>query len=407
MAKIKLLLITAYFPPIASVASQRLYSFVKYLPTEHYEIRVIAHSDNYVEQPVIPGLDYKVYYLPNPTLIKRAKFDDKPTYFVHKIRAIYNYLLILLNINTYRGWSIQVEKKFEEIYQNWKPDILFASSPPYYTLDICEKISKTNNIPFISDLRDGLTNNAQITWLQTIFIEKIEKIIAINSKCITTVSKPHKTYLLKKYNNLKLEIHEIRNGFDFITTSETTFNQEFTISFYGSFYGVIKPDNFFSAISELLETNCIKKISINFVGVSNNFQVPETIKNYCNIIPNIPYDKIANHIQNSDALLLILYKFKHKGVYSGKLFDYLGSLKPIIALVDKTDVAAQLIEECNAGFIADSENIEEIKSAILQAYETWRTKTTLPYNVDLINQHHRSAQAARLDKHIKKILNRG
>ena len=44
-----------------------------------------------------------------------------------------------------------------------------------------------------------------------------------------------------------------------------------------------------------------------------------------------------------DANIMLHPRGERKGVYSGKLFDYISAQKPIIACVDKNDVAAELI----------------------------------------------------------------
>jgi hypothetical protein len=80
-------------------------------------------------------------------------------------------------------------------------------------------------------------------------------------------------------------------------------------------------------------------------------------------------------------------------------------MRPIIALIDKTDVAAQLIEECNAGFIADFYNIEEIEKAIIEAYILWKNKKTLSYNNSLIQLHHRAYQVKIYEHLIYKLKN--
>ena len=97
-------------------------------------------------------------------------------------------------------------------------------------------------------------------------------------------------------------------------------------------------------------------------------------------------------MRQADCLLLILPKVVQKGVYSGKLFEYLGCKRPILATVDKTDVAADLIQKCNAGFVADFDDVQEIEQCIEQAYTLWERKESLPMNDELIMWHHRKNQ---------------
>lgn len=116
------------------------------------------------------------------------------------------------------------------------------------------------------------------------------------------------------------------------------------------------------------------------------------------VSPNLVQIRKVSHIKalefmsQSDVLLLIHPNNGWKGVYTGKLFEYSGMLRPIIALIDKSDVAAKLIKDCRAGYVADSDNIEEISHIILQAYNDWKSGTRLNYNVELIKSLHRKEQ---------------
>jgi hypothetical protein len=102
-------------------------------------------------------------------------------------------------------------------------------------------------------------------------------------------------------------------------------------------------------------------------------------------------------LKESDALLLVLDKSDYKGVYSAKIFDYLGAMRPIIAIIDKEDVAARLIQDCHAGFISGWNDINEITEAITGALEFWEKKQLPGFNISLIEAHHRKVLAQRLE----------
>ena len=79
-------------------------------------------------------------------------------------------------------------------------------------------------------------------------------------------------------------------------------------------------------------------------------------------------------------------------------------MKPIIAIIDKTDVAAQLIQEIGAGFVADFNNIDEIEKAIGDAYQLWKEKKSLPMDKEKIPLLHRKHQVKKLEALIDKLL---
>lgn len=58
--------------------------------------------------------------------------------------------------------------------------------------------------------------------------------------------------------------------------------------------------------------------------------------------------------------LLLWNDFKEKGVYTGKLFEYLGARRPILAIGSEDNVSANLIMERSAGVVTtDPKNISD------------------------------------------------
>ena len=85
-----------------------------------------------------------------------------------------------------------------------------------------------------------------------------------------------------------------------------------------------------------------------------------------------------------------------KGVYTGKLFDYPATNKPILAICDPDDVIADLLEETRAGFTADETDNEQVKRMLLRCYSIWKNKEVLPRDWDKIRQYSRKNQVGRL-----------
>jgi glycosyltransferase involved in cell wall biosynthesis len=221
---------------------------------------------------------------------------------------------------------------------------------------------------------------------------------------LTTVSRPIANDFLKLCPNI--QVHEIRNGhnMNLPAFSDYNFNSVFTIVYAGTFYGLRKPNNFFKALLDFIKSDEeSRKVHIKFIGTPRNFDVPDHSSISIEYIEQCTYNEACQFQLQADANLLILPKLEAKGVYSGKLFDYLACCKPIIAVVDPTDVAADLIKECRAGYIADFDNIKEIETAIFTAYQNWSTKTILNCDRTKIEQLHRKYQVEKLNQLIDSL----
>jgi tRNA U34 5-carboxymethylaminomethyl modifying GTPase MnmE/TrmE len=102
-------------------------------------------------------------------------------------------------------------------------------------------------------------------------------------------------------------------------------------------------------------------------------------------------------MQQADVLLLLLNKNKnYRGIYSTKVFEYLGCCRPILALIDKNDVVNELLESCKAAYIADFDDILEIEKQIMLAYNDWKNNIMLPFEYDKIERLHRKYEIEKI-----------
>ena len=144
-------------------------------------------------------------------------------------------------------------------------------------------------------------------------------------------------------------------------------------------------------------------IKVNFIGRSIPIKIPDNLKDIVHTQGAVPYDEVKVHMKQADALFMIYPTINRHGVYSGKLFEYLASGKPIIGMLDPTDVASKLIKQTNAGYTSCNSDIDGIEATILQAYTAWKNKEVLERDWDLVEDHHRSKQADKFDALIQEL----
>jgi len=80
----------------------------------------------------------------------------------------------------------------------------------------------------------------------------------------------------------------------------------------------------------------------------------------------------------SQILLLIgWHDLKERGQHTGKLFEYLGSKRPILALGGSYGVMSEVLEETGAGVHALTK--ERLRDEIVKAYGAFRNMGRVPY----------------------------
>jgi hypothetical protein len=80
---------------------------------------------------------------------------------------------------------------------------------------------------------------------------------------------------------------------------------------------------------------------------------------------------------SSDALLLLEGSGPgSESFYTGKVFEYMNTNRPIIAVIPEKGAAAALIKRTGTGRVSHCENLKEIKQNILQRYNEWLSGST-------------------------------
>ncbi len=401
--KKNILIISIYYPPIQSIASNRIYSFAKYLNKEKYNVYVHTLGDN---NSIENENDIVVHRVKNNILFKPLLFTKRTNKFIHYSKVIYNKFVKYFFEDEYRGWISESLDALPQFVKEKNIDILISSYAPTAPHSVALELKKEfPNLKWIADMRDEMSQSLGLPLKLKEKYQKLENEIFTYANAITSVSKPLVDEFSSLSSNQSVIFREIRNGYDFELDEIKSNNTAFTITYMGNFYGERNPINFLKAFNNLLQKDNTKKILIQFVGVKTHFEIPDLLKDKVKVIASVKHSQAIEIMKKSDALLLIHPTNARKGVYTGKLFEYLASLKPIIALIDEEDVASKLIQEANAGYISDNTNIGKIEMILEEAHKEWKEKQKREFNIDIIKKHHRKEQVKRLEKVIEEVCN--
>jgi glycosyltransferase involved in cell wall biosynthesis len=164
--KIRILILSYYFPPTGGGGVQRILKLIKYLPSDKYQILVISSRD--------PGLDARdpSFLIDFPAHVKVIRIDDFPPHrIVHKLstntkekhttketsrwkRWLGAFLFVP---DTRKKWASNVVRYCSAREERFKGkfDLILASMPPYSTGIAAKRLSEMLGIPYILDFRDG------------------------------------------------------------------------------------------------------------------------------------------------------------------------------------------------------------------------------------------------------------
>ena len=309
-------------------------------------------------------------------------------------RRIVRALEYRLTLDDKRLGRIRAQKRVKTLFDSRKFDVVLTTygmlSPHMIALAMRRK---GYQFYWVADMRDEMSKIKwpKDRWKISRRLAGPERRILNNADLVLSVSKP----ILDDFRAMTIHDRflEIRNGYDYEEVHETNFQNHFTMGYIGHFYGQITPDNWFKAYSELIcEGRLPADSKIKIVGNYMKLNIPDSIKSNVEELDAVIHDEaIRISVYETDVLVMVHPKGR-KGVYSGKLLDYLATNKPIIAMYDPTDVVGALMEETKAGFVVDESDIKGIKEVIMKCYRIWQNREVLPRNWDNIRQYSRRYQ---------------
>ena len=319
----KILLITNYFYPKTSVATNRMVAFAKYLNYFGYKVYVVT-DDN--EDRKIINNDIDITYVKDNSMFRTLDTNIKENMFLHYIKCMYNIIFNNLNLIS-NNWINKVVNVSQQIINENNIDIIISSYPSIENIVIGSRLKEKNKyIYWIADMRDALWTTSVSEKIRNNLL-RIGKVYLNNADGILGVSKPQVDGYKKFLMNNKIAFCEVRNGFDFnvkLNNNSLVKKEYFNIVYAGIFYGDRKPDNFFKALENIINN---KNIHVTIIGNSAPIHIPNLLKENIYELDRMNYNDLIEYMQNeADALLMI----SPKSVEKASNFCPLFSLKVIL-----------------------------------------------------------------------------
>lgn len=396
--KKRIALITTWFPPQKSVATNRMEAFATYL-SEDFEVEVFGLNDRVFSKQWQPTIH--VHYASSNKLFERLKSKQEDGKLVHNLRTLCRVLLLKVVKDPMRKWQKLTYKQLQLRHATQPFDIVISSYAPVEPHLIAAQFKITQpSVVWVADMRDEMSKNPGISDSLRTKYREIEELVNERADLITTVSEP----ILSDFKVLCPKVKhflEVRNGYnhDFVNKFNSK-KTHFQFGYFGSFYGTRKPDLFFEALIEVISKKPDFDCTIAIYGAHNNFHIPEKLSKKIEMHPHLGYQEAIQQMAQMDCNVLIHPRSNQKGVYTGKLFDYISVQRSVLALVDCDDVAAKLVESMGAGYVAECGDLKATTLAIEQIYSDWKKDKLLIAQLEDVQTLHRSHQVRLLKNYL-------
>ena len=424
----KILIITYYWPPAGGPGVQRWLKFVKYLP-------------DFGVQPIVYIPENPTYPIVDENLVKEV--SDKAIILKHKIFEPYQ-LASFLSKNKTKKISSGIipnqkkqsflDKTFLWIRGNlfipdarvfWvKPsvaylekyivenniDTIVTSGPPHSLHLIGLELKQKLNLKWFADFRDpwttiGYHKSLRLSSFAAKKHKALEHQVLNTADTIIVTSKTTKT----EFQAITTKpIAVITNGYDTEQVEKQTLDTKFSLAHIGSFLSERNPLILWESLIELTHEipDFKSHLEIKLIGAVSQ-EVLETISqfglnSYLNNLGYVSHAEAIAHQRKSQVLLLIEINSEDtKSIIPGKLFEYMVSNRPIIAIGPNGSDFAEIIINTNTGVFFDYSEKMKLKSVILDFYNQFLEGKLQSNGVGLQNYSRRN-----LTKELVELLNK-
>ena len=429
----KILIITYYWPPSGGAGVQRILKFCKHLPLLGYKPYVVTVDEKVASYPAIDNTFEKD--IPDEVEVARTDtFEPFNIYskligrksiptgfsnesdpgFMQKITRFIRGNFFIPDAR--RGWVKYAIREAEKIIEREKINTVICTSPPH-SVQLCGLyLKKKYGIKWIADLRDPWTD---IYYYDEFFHMPFAKVadsilerkILENSDAIVTVSNDLKRLFLSKSKKISAsKLHVIPNGFDEDDFARIAGNpgKDFIISYTGTLADSYDPEIFLYGLRSAIEKTKGIRIILHLIGNPSESVMKKaeemSIADNVKFTPTVTHEKSVQMLMDSDALLLLIPNVKNdKGILTGKLFEYLASRKPVIAVGPVDGDAAMILKECNAGKMFSRNEEDKIADYISELAQRKLNNEDVSNDDESFKKYSRRAQAEELSKIIQEL----
>lgn len=426
----KVVIIAYYWPPAGGPGVQRWLKFVKYLPD--YGIEPIVFVP---ENPSYPIIDAQLLdEVPQGVTVLKQKivepYNIASLFSKKNIQKISSGIIPNKRKQTWiqktllwiRGnffipdarvlWVNPSVKYLKSYLQQHQIETIITTGPPHSLHLIGLALKKQMaELQWIADFRDpwtsiGYHKELLLTISSQEKHKRQEKEVLQTADAILVTSPSTQ----KEFSQLTTKpIEVITNGYDIEKIAKKPLDTEFTLAHIGSLLSERNPRILWKALAELIKEHSdfkqdfklklIGKVSQEVLATLEEFKLKGFVQN----LGYVSHNEALMHQRISQVLLLIEIDSEvTKSIIPGKLFEYMVSERPILAIGPEESDFEQILKTTNTGSFFKYDEKEALKDKIWEFYLLYKQQQLKVFAVGL-QQYSRKKLTEKLANCIDKL----
>jgi glycosyltransferase involved in cell wall biosynthesis len=415
-----------FFPPAAGGGVYRPLSFVKYLSRLGWDVTVVTPrpgefwiSDPGLEKEIPPGVRIvRTGSLSGLRFLRSLRGgaaggpSRRSSGGFAALRRLGEFFLVP---DTYVGWVPFAAREAERLCRAERFDVVYSTSPPDSSHLAARRAVSAAGIPWVADCRDPWFNlrlRPTPTPVHRALHERLERSVS-RADLVLVTTEAHERMLLERYPWCRIE--RIPNGFD-----EEDFAGEsgarppaapFTITHCGMLTLGRSTKPFLEGLAAFMKRvpAAAEAVRVVFIGPRESAN-EEWVKRFgledvVSFEDNIPHRACVAREARSHVLLLIKHDDeRYRGLVPGKLYEYIGARRPILAVAPEGE-ASRIVRDLRRGETPRIDRPDEIAAAIETMHRHWLDGTLeSAYSIADVPQYSRRAEAERLSELLGKLI---
>jgi hypothetical protein len=379
----RLLMIIPFFPPMAGGGVYRPLSFVKYLPRYGWQTTVVAPRgdafwirDERLESQIPDSCEViRTDTMSGQAVLARLRrgqpggggggASQKRSAGAFSVaRRLASFFLVP---DSYAGWRPFARRAALEAVSNGSFDAIYSTSPPESSHLAALDVHRRTGLPWVADFRDPWMNLYLFkppTPVHAALHRRLERIVCSRAHTVVA-TRWHEEHMRRVYPDTP-GITRIPNGFDAAEVAAVNDDEPPRDIFRITHAGMLTQNRtalpFLRGLQTWIERapRIRRRIRVVFAGAreDRNEAAVRTfgLGDVVEFRDTMPHDETLRLERRSHILLLIKHvNPDYKGMVPGKLYEYIGVRRPVLALAPEGE-AAGLVADLRRGVVADQDD---------------------------------------------------
>lgn len=387
----RLLILCYFYPPLGGGGVHRVLSFTRHLPALGWDCSVVCagEEDYWVKD------DTLIQQVPAATEVLRVKGGGpwdrlrarggsgrRSGAAFGRLRRWSDFWLLP---DAYVGWARRARRAVTERLARGDVDVLLSSSPPDSVHLAARDAARQgrSRVPWVADFRDpwvGLHFRRPPTAWHARRQAALERSVLQQADRVLAASRTHAADLRAALGAAGDRVEHLPNGFEPAAAGPgaTPDRERFLIAFTGTLAQMPDAEILLEAVHDVLarRPEARRRLRVQLAGAYESGYEDRAIalglKGIVEFLGPRPHGETRDLQRRAD--LLAFWKPRGAGyrtMVPGKLYEYLESQRPIVALLDPEDEAAVLARQGGAAVLTPGRR-EPLVAEIDRRYQVWR-----------------------------------